>query len=48
MGIDGARTRAALAAWATIVETGAGRRHDTSFQTMDEYLEYRSMDIGYT
>ncbi|KAG5809504.1 hypothetical protein H9Q71_006150 [Fusarium xylarioides] len=36
-----------MTAWATFVNTGAGCAHDTNFKTLDEYLDYRSTDVGY-
>ncbi|KAF5684800.1 polyprenyl synthetase [Fusarium circinatum] len=45
--IDRPRALAAMNAWATFVNTGAGCAHDTNFKTLDEYLHYRSTDVGY-
>lgn len=45
--IDRPRALAAMNAWATFVNTGAGCAHDTNFKTLDEYLDYRSTDVGY-
>jgi hypothetical protein len=35
-----------MKAWAKFVEIGSGRRHDTAFATLDEYLLYRIVDVG--
>ncbi|KAF5627080.1 polyprenyl synthetase [Fusarium sp. NRRL 52700] len=45
--IDRPRALAAMNAWATFVNTGAGCAHETNFKTLDEYLHYRSTDVGY-
>ncbi|KAK7743724.1 hypothetical protein SLS62_010455 [Diatrype stigma] len=45
--IDRPRALAAMRAWATFMEQGAGRRHHHRFQTLDEYLPYRTKDVGH-
>lgn len=45
--IDRERAMSAMRAWATFIEHGAGRQHHTHFRTLDEYLPYRSMDVGH-
>jgi ophiobolin F synthase len=47
MSIDRERALLATNAWATFIEHGAGCGHDTRFRTLDEYLHYRSTDVGY-
>ncbi len=36
----------ALALWTEWFDKGAGRRNHTQFDTLDEYLEYRILDVG--
>ncbi|RBR09524.1 uncharacterized protein FIESC28_09855 [Fusarium coffeatum] len=45
--IDRERAIAAMNAWATFINTGAGCAHDTNFKSLDDYLHYRSTDVGY-
>ncbi|KAL9620401.1 MAG: hypothetical protein Q9160_005101 [Pyrenula sp. 1 TL-2023] len=45
--IDRPRALTAMRAWAMFVEQGAGRQHHHRFQTLDEYLPYRSRDVGH-
>jgi hypothetical protein len=45
--IDRDRAVAAMNAWATFINTGAGCAHNTNFKTLDEYLHYRATDVGY-
>lgn len=45
--IDRPRALAAMRAWATFMEEGAGRQHDTRFLTLEEYLPYRCKDVGH-
>ena len=37
---------AALALWAEWFDKGAGRLNHSQFDTLDEYLEYRILDVG--
>ena len=37
---------AALSLWAEWFEKGAGRRNHTQFDNLEEYLEYRILDVG--
>ncbi|KAH8882985.1 terpenoid synthase [Thozetella sp. PMI_491] len=45
--IDRPRALTAMRAWAAFVEQGAGRQHHHQFQTLDEYLPYRTRDVGH-
>jgi hypothetical protein len=45
--IDRPRALAAMKAWATFVEQGAGRQHHQRFRTLREYIPYRSRDVGH-
>ncbi|KAI0116203.1 terpenoid synthase [Hypoxylon sp. NC0597] len=45
--IDRPRALAAMRSWATFLEQGAGRQHHHRFQTLEEYLPYRSKDVGH-
>ncbi|KAI0404815.1 terpenoid synthase [Xylaria palmicola] len=45
--IDRPRALAAMRAWAAFMEQGAGRQHHQQFQTLDEYLPYRTKDVGH-
>lgn len=44
--IDPGPASAALALWAEWFDKGAGRCNHTEFKTLDEYLEYRILDVG--
>ncbi|KAI0846488.1 putative geranylgeranyl diphosphate synthase [Daldinia vernicosa] len=45
--IDRPRALAAMRSWAKFMEQGAGRQHHLRFQTLEEYLPYRSKNIGH-
>ncbi|KAK7972508.1 geranylgeranyl diphosphate synthase [Apiospora saccharicola] len=45
--IDRPRALTAVTAWAAFMEQGAGRRHHDRFRTLDEYLPYRTQDVGH-
>ncbi|KAH9990889.1 terpenoid synthase [Xylariaceae sp. FL0662B] len=45
--IDRPRALTAMRAWAIFMEQGAGRQHHRRFQTLDEYLPYRTRDVGH-
>jgi hypothetical protein len=45
--LDRPRALAAMRAWAAFVEHGAGRQHHQQFQTLEEYLPYRTRDVGH-
>ncbi|KAF2866567.1 isoprenoid synthase domain-containing protein [Massariosphaeria phaeospora] len=47
MSIDRPRALNAMRAWAIFVEQGAGRQHHYQFQTLEDYLPYRSKDVGH-
>ncbi|KAM5349173.1 hypothetical protein ACJ41O_008996 [Fusarium nematophilum] len=46
LAMDPEPASAALALWVEWFEKGAGRRNHTQFDTLDEYLEYRILDVG--
>lgn len=46
LAIDPGPATAALALWAEWFEKGAGRRNHVQFTTLDEFLEYRILDVG--
>ncbi|KAK2590016.1 hypothetical protein QQS21_012304 [Conoideocrella luteorostrata] len=46
MQIDPGPATTALTLWAEWFEKGAGRRNHTRFSTLEEYLEYRILDVG--
>ncbi|KAG8162573.1 hypothetical protein KVR01_008338 [Diaporthe batatas] len=45
--IDRPRALAAMHAWAAFVEQGAGRQHHQQFETLEDYLPYRTRDVGH-
>lgn len=47
MALDRPRALSAMRAWAAFVEQGAGRQHHQRFQTLEEYLPYRTRDVGH-
>ncbi|KAF2708718.1 terpenoid synthase [Pleomassaria siparia CBS 279.74] len=47
MQLDKDRTMTAMKAWASFLEQGSGRQHDTAFRTLEEYLPYRCKDVGH-
>jgi ophiobolin F synthase len=46
LAIDPGPAKVALALWAEWFAKGAGRENHTQFDTLDEYLEYRILDVG--
>lgn len=46
LSIDPECAKTTMKAWARFVEVGSSRKHETRFQTLDEYLPYRIMDVG--
>lgn len=44
--IDRERALTTMKVWAQFVENAAGRQHTRHFATLDEYLPYRSLDVG--
>ena len=45
--IDRPRALAAMSAWTAFMEQGARRQHHHRFQTLEEYLPYRTKDVGH-
>lgn len=46
LALDRERALTTMKAWAKFMEIASGRRHHTRFATLDEYIPYRSTDIG--
>ncbi|KAF4978237.1 hypothetical protein FZEAL_5342 [Fusarium zealandicum] len=46
LSIDREPAAEALALWAEWFDKGAGRQNHTQFDTLDEYLDYRILDVG--
>ena len=44
--IDPERTITTMEAWAEFLHLAAGRQHKREFLTLEEYLPYRSIDVG--
>ncbi|KAI0448819.1 geranylgeranyl pyrophosphate synthase [Xylaria acuta] len=47
MEIDSERAMVAIKSWATFVEYASGRQHHVHFNTLEEYIPYRCLDVGY-
>lgn len=45
LAIDRPRAQVAMKSWAKFVESAAGREHH-DFKSLDEYIPYRSFDVG--
>lgn len=45
LAIDKPRALVAMKSWAKFVESASGREHH-EFKTLDEYIPYRSLDVG--
>lgn len=46
MAIDRERALITMKVWAKFVENAAGRRHTQHFATLEDYIPYRSLDVG--
>jgi hypothetical protein len=46
MAIDRERALTTAKSWAKFVQTASGKEHHKDFKTLDEYLPYRSIDVG--
>ncbi|KAF2866148.1 isoprenoid synthase domain-containing protein [Massariosphaeria phaeospora] len=46
MALDRPRALTTAKSWATFVQTASGKEHHKNFKTLDEYLPYRSIDVG--
>lgn len=44
--IDEACAKTTIKVWAKFVEQASGRQHGKDFSTLDEYMEYRVLDVG--
>lgn len=47
MTIDPERAMVAVKSWATFVQHASGRQHHVHFDTLEEYIPYRCLDVGY-
>jgi ophiobolin F synthase len=47
MAIDPVRAMVVAKSWAAGVQHSARREEQTNFQTLEEYIPYRSLDVGY-
>jgi ophiobolin F synthase len=47
MAIDPERAMVAIKSWATFLEHASGRQHHIHFNTLEEYIPYRCLDVGY-
>ena len=45
LAVDKPRALVAMKSWAKFVQSAAGREHH-EFKTLDEYIPYRSLDVG--
>jgi hypothetical protein len=46
MALDHERAITTAKSWAKFVQTASGKEHHKNFKTLDEYLPYRSLDVG--
>lgn len=46
MAIDKERALTAMSAWIEFLKFAGGRQHDKHFATLEEYIPYRSIDVG--
>lgn len=47
MAIDPLRAMVVAKSWAAGVQHSSRRQEDTNFETLEEYIPYRSLDVGY-
>ena len=47
MAIDPARAMVVAKSWAAGVQHSSRREEDTNFNTLEEYIPYRALDVGY-
>ena len=47
MAIDPERAMVVAKSWAAGVQHSSRRQEDTDFNTLEEYIPYRSLDVGY-
>ena len=46
MAIDRQRALTSMTAWAKFVQLAAGRQSDATFANLEEYIPYRTLDVG--
>lgn len=46
MAIDKERAFTTMKGWAEFLRLAGGRQHERHFTTMEEYIPYRSIDVG--
>ncbi|KAF2113823.1 isoprenoid synthase domain-containing protein [Lophiotrema nucula] len=46
LALDHERALTTIKSWATFVKTASGCQHHKHFETLDDYLPYRSIDVG--
>ena len=47
MAIDSERAMVVAKSWAAGVQHSSRRQEDTHFNTLEEYIPYRALDVGY-
>ena len=47
MTIDRERAMVVAKSWAAGVQHSSRRQDDTDFKTLEEYIPYRALDVGY-
>jgi ophiobolin F synthase len=47
MAIDPERAKVVAKSWAANVQYSSRRQEDTNFSTLEEYIPFRSLDVGY-
>lgn len=47
MAIDPERAMVVAKSWAAGVQHSSRRQEDTDFKTLEQYIPYRSLDVGY-
>lgn len=46
MAIDKERALTTMKGWAEFLRLAGGRQHERHFKTLEEYIPYRSIDVG--
>lgn len=46
MAIDKERAMTTMKAWVEFLKFAGGRQHDKHFATLEEFIPYRSIDVG--
>ena len=44
--VDRKRALITMKTWATFLETASGRQHASHFNTLEQYMTYRILDVG--